>query len=69
MKIYKVYSETGYQKRISIDLLLFLCEKYRITSVVKGDRLLNEDLTPYYNEYHVDEETREIPVKCWKRAI
>lgn len=49
--------------------LPFLCEKYRVTSVVEGDRILNEDLIPYYNEYHVHEETQEIPIKRWKKAI
>lgn len=49
--------------------LPYLCEKYRVTSVKEGNRILHQDLIPYYNECHIHEETQEIPIERWKRAI
>jgi hypothetical protein len=47
----------------------FLCEKYHVTTLNEANRILREDVIPYYNERHVHEETKEIPLERWKRAI
>jgi hypothetical protein len=35
----------------------------------EGNKILREEVIPYYNEKHVHEETKEIPIERWDRAI
>jgi hypothetical protein len=47
----------------------FLCEKYHVKEVREGNKILREEVIPYYNERHVHEETGEIPQERWNKAI
>ena len=58
------YIDNTFQRRLP-----YLCEKYRVTKVKEADKILNNDLIPYYNECRVHEETQEIPIKRWERGI
>lgn len=53
-----------FQRRIP-----FLCEKYKVTNLTDANRILREEVIPYYNERHVHEETKEVPMERWKRAL
>jgi hypothetical protein len=49
--------------------LPYLCEKYHVKEIREANRILRDDVIPYYNERHVHEETREIPKERWEKAI
>jgi hypothetical protein len=49
--------------------LPFLCEKYHVKEPREGNKILREEVIPYYNEKHVHEETKEIPIERWDRGI
>jgi hypothetical protein len=53
-----------FQRRIP-----YLCEKYKVTNLTEANRILREEVIPYYNERHEHEETHEIPIERWKKGI
>jgi len=61
-KIEKIFDY--FQRRLP-----YLCEKYKVKDIKEANRILKEDLIPYYNEKRKHEETGEIPVKRWRRAV
>jgi len=49
--------------------LPYLCERYKVTDIQEANRILREEVIPYYNERHIHAETEEIPQVRWQRAI
>jgi hypothetical protein len=47
---------------------IYLCERYKITSLTQANKLLQEEIV-FYNEEHIHAETEEIPEKRWRKAI
>ena len=46
----------------------YLCERYKITSLTKANKILKDEIA-YYNDYHIHAETEEIPNKRWQKAL
>lgn len=46
-----------------------LCERHKVRDVAVANRILQEELIPFYNEQHVHAETGEIPEVRWQRAL
>jgi hypothetical protein len=61
-KIEKIFDYL--QKRLP-----YLCERYKIKNLTQANKILDNEVVGYYNEYHVHETTQEIPNKRWRRAI
>jgi hypothetical protein len=49
--------------------LPFLCERYKTKNLTQANRILREEIIPYYNEEHIHSEIEEAPEKRWQRAI
>ena len=52
-----------FQRRIP-----YLCERYKITSLTQANKVLQQEIT-YFNQYHIHDETGEIPDKRWQKAV
>jgi transposase InsO family protein len=49
--------------------LPFLCERYKISNLTQANRILLQEIIPYYNEIRIHAEIEEPPEKRWQRAI
>lgn len=47
----------------------FLCERYKIKNLTQANKLIRDEIVPYYNEQHIHSETEETPEARWKRAM
>lgn len=47
----------------------YLCERYRIKNLTAANKILQEEVVGYYNEWHIHAETHERPNKRWERAL
>jgi hypothetical protein len=52
-----------FQRRIP-----YLCEKYNITNLTWGNKILDDEIA-YYNERHIHDEIQETPQQRWDRAL
>jgi len=60
----KCENKFGYfQRRVPL-----LMEEYNVTNLTVANKILRDEVVGYYNEYHVHEETLEIPEKRWTKA-
>jgi len=46
----------------------YLCERYRIRSVAEAQKIVQE-VVSFYNEHREHEETEEVPLKRWEKAL
>lgn len=49
--------------------LPFLCERYKAKNLTQANKILRNEIIPYYNEEHIHSEIEETPEKRWQRAI
>lgn len=52
-----------FQRRIP-----YLCERYNITNLTWGNKMLDDEIA-YYNERHIHDEIQETPQQRWDRAL